>query len=349
MPKIAMPKIKLVASGCATLAAALALGYFIQANGNPTPAQARSIPQASSNTGTSLDKQDGMSAADLEDSADELDISAVTFTSALPTAPEAILKAAALPAQPVTLASAAVEPITTMPSEEPAPVFGCDYALSAEASAGAMVALTLDVPCMPNERFTLHHNGLMVTGVTDESGISEMVVPALSTEAVFIVAFPNGEGAVANASVDSLEYYDRVAVQWEGDSGLQIHAMEYGADYGDAGHVWAEAPHDLSQAVGGEGGFLTRLGASDLPHAYQAEIYTFPSSIAARAGDVQLQVEAQVTQDNCGRDVEAQSIQLQQDGGLKVQTLTLAMPECNAVGDFLLLKNLLNDLKIAQN
>ncbi len=344
-----MSKIKLMSVGCGTLAVALVAGHFTQNTGNPAPVAARSMAQASVVTNTPPDEQDEISAANLTEAVDTLDISAVTLTSALPTAPDASRNLAALPAQSVVLASVAVEPITDMPAEEAAPAFGCDPALTAEASAGAMVALTLDVPCMPNERFTLHHNGMMITEVTGEDGTIEMMVPALSAQAVFIVAFPNGEGAVANATVESLEYYDRVAVQWEGDSGLQVHAMEYGATYGEAGHVWAEAPHDLSQAVGGRGGFLTRLGAGDLPHAYQAEIYTFPSSLAARDGDVQLQVEAQVTRDNCERDVEAQSIQLQRDGGLKVQTLTLAMPECNVVGDFLLLKNLLNDLKIAQN
>ncbi|QIE46110.1 hypothetical protein G5B38_11585 [Pseudohalocynthiibacter aestuariivivens] len=346
-----MSKIKLMAIGCGTLAVALVVGHFIQNNGNSARIMAHSVPQAPKVAEAPVDvkAQEMISVADLAEAASALDINAITHTSALPTAPDAILDVAALPSEPVTLASAEVEPITKMPLEEPTPAFGCDYVLSAEAAAGAMVALTLDVPCMPNERFTLHHNGLMITEVTGEDGTIKMTVPALSAAATYIVAFPNGEGAVANATVDSLEYYDRVALQWEGDSGLQVHAMEYGAEYGDAGHVWADAPHDLSQAVGGQGGFLTRLGAGDLQNAYQAEIYTFPSSLAARGGDVHLQVEAQVTRDNCGRDVEAQSIQVQPDGVFKVQTLTLAMPECNAVGDFLVLKNLLNDLKIAQN
>ena len=62
-----------------------------------------------------------------------------------------------------------------------------------------------------------------------------------------------------------------------------------------------------------------------------------------------MSVEAEITQANCGRDVEAQSIQKTADGELKTQDLVLAMPDCNTVGDFLVLKNLLNDLKIAGN
>jgi hypothetical protein len=55
-----------------------------------------------------------------------------------------------------------------------------------------------------------------------------------------------------------------------------------------------------------------------------------------------------VSEANCGRELEAQTIATG-DAGLKVQDIVLAMPDCEAVGEFLVLKNLFNDLKIAQN
>ena len=67
-----------------------------------------------------------------------------------------------------------------------------------------------------------------------------------------------------------------------------------------------------------------------------------------REGDVELSVEAEVTQNNCDRDVEAQTIQISAGGKPLVQDLVLAMPGCDATGDFLVLKNLVNDLKIAR-
>ncbi|RKF13449.1 hypothetical protein D6850_14200 [Roseovarius spongiae] len=326
-----MSRIRFLTLGCGTVAAALFAGYFIQHSDASAPAVAAPAEQP-----------DGMSGA-----ADEVNLNSITLTSALPEAP-AEMSFAALPTPEITLAALDDTPIGDMPGEEPAPAFNCDYTLDATPAAGAMVDLNLAAPCAPNERFTLHHNGLMISAVTDADGQWSAQAPALARTAVYIVAFPNGDGAVANVSVPSLDQYDRVAVQWRGDSGIHIHALEYGADYGEAGHVWADAPHGVEQAVAGDSGFLTPLGDPNLPDALRAEVYTFPSTIAGEDGDVRLVVEASVTRDNCGRDVEAQSIEVSAAGAPRVQDLTLAVPECNAVGDFLVLKNLLNDLKIAR-
>ena len=37
------------------------------------------------------------------------------------------------------------------------------------------------------------------------------------------------------------------------------------------------------------------------------------------------------------------------DGAMKTQDLTLAVPGCDAVGSFLVLNNLVTDLKVASN
>ncbi len=327
-----MLSIRIIAAGLGTAAIALAAGHFMQSKQSRTAAV-----NAPSVQGATLASGD-----------DQLELSDIKLTSALPAAPTSALKAATLPATPVSLSLLDDTPIADLPGEEPAQSFSCDYTLTAEPAAAAMVTLNLSVPCMMNERFTVHHNGMMFTEVTDMDGAAEMIVPALSAKPVFIVSFVNGEGAVASADLSSFEYYDRVVVQWSGYSGLQIHAMEYDADYGDAGHVWAEAAHDMADAASGTGGFITRLGAEDAADAHRAEIYTFPSGLAPKGGQVTLSVEAEVTEQNCGRDVEAQSLQVGADMPLTVRDLTLAMPECNAVGDFLVMRNLLNDLKIAQ-
>ena len=129
---------------------------------------------------------------------------------------------------------------------------------------------------------------------------------------------------------------------------MQIHALEYGAGYGDEGHVWAGAPRDMAAAAQGKGGFVTRHGRGGMDTALMAEVYTFPAGLMDREGDVELSVEAEVTQNNCDRDVEAQTIQISAGGKPLVQDLVLAMPGCDATGDFLVLKNLVNDLKIAR-
>jgi hypothetical protein len=83
--------------------------------------------------------------------------------------------------------------------------------------------------------------------------------------------------------------------------------------------------------------------------AYRAEVYSFPITQAQRDGVVMLRLEAEVTADNCGHDLEAQGLSLDASGRLTVQDVILSMPDCGAVGDFLVLQNLFDDLKIAQN
>ncbi len=322
-----------------TLFCALGIGYLMQSTAPvaSTQEQAVEVPEV-----------DVSALPVTEEPA--LEISQIKLTSAIPLPPIVVPQPAALPDQPVVLAALTIdEPIAEMPLEEPVPTLSCFPSASASPDAAAMVTLTVAAPCMINERFTIHHNGMMFTEVTDAEGKAVLSVPALSQQAVFIVSFANGDGAVASAEVTSLEYYDRAVVQWSGQSGLQIHAFEYGSDYDEQGHVWADDTGSAATAVRGEGGFLTRHGASDLEDALLAEVYTFPTGSAARNGDVRLSVEAEVTPANCGRDIEAQSIQITKDRGLKVQDVVLAIPDCNAVGDFLVLTSLLNDLKIARN
>lgn len=236
-----------------------------------------------------------------------------------------------------------------LPSEESVPQLACALDLIATSAPAATVDLTLTAACLPNERMTLHHNGMMFTAVTDASGRLDLRVPALSENAVFIASFSNGEGAVAQIDVPTLEFYDRVVVQWRGDSGLGLHALEFGASYFAEGHIHAGAMGEVEATVKGATGFLMRFGQDAGPEALQAEIYTFPTGTASKAGDVGLSVEAEVTAENCGTEVAAQTLQIGTNHAMQTKDLDLFMPECDAVGDFLVLKNLLEDLKVASN
>ena len=80
-----------------------------------------------------------------------------------------------------------------------------------------------------------------------------------------------------------------------------------------------------------------------------AEVYTFPSGTALADGEVRLSVEVEVMAGNCGKDIEAQALQKHGTARMQVRELTLEMPDCDAVGDYLVLKNLLDDLNIARN
>jgi len=337
------PKRLITAGG--TLMCALGIGYFMQNTANAPAEQTAPVVASAGLVGAAPTLSMPETEVDQVE-APAVELTDVTLTSAAPAKPEVSAPSIApkLDVVEVALKDDAPDQSALKSAD---PVTACEYTLTATTDAAAMVRLALNAPCMINERFTLHHNGMMLSQSTDANGQSDFLVPALTETAVFIVAFANGEGAVANTNVPALGFYDRALVQWSGAAAMQIHALEFGSDYDGSGHVWRGAARDLAAAVDGKGGFITRHGDAGMDNALVAEVYTFPSGSISRDGDVVLSVEAEVTTANCGRDIEAQSIQKSADGSLTSQDLVLSMPECNAVGDFLVLKNLLNDLKIA--
>lgn len=322
-----------LALAAVTATAAIVLGVYVQ-SGQPSQASGVQPEQA---------KQ---FAPALESNPPLLLASASSFV--LPTMPKAAQLEAQLPARPVALEVSLDTPTTAMPQEEPAPLLGCDISVEAIPAIAAMVNLEIKATCLPNARVTVSHAGLSFTEVLDEQGKLGITVPAMQKDARFSVRFPNGSETNSIASVPSLEFYDRVAVQWIGEAGLQIHAFEYAADYDTDGHVWYGNSRDLTSVIGGQGGFLLRLGDGQSEISKMADVYTFPTGNAATTGTVNLSVEAEVTGSNCGRDIRASTLQIHQGGPATTRQLEIAMPECAASGDFLVLKNLLQDLTIAQ-
>lgn len=269
--------------------------------------------------------------------------------SSLPALPKELDKEVSLPSEAVFLVVSRDVPIGLLPNEESAPNLGCEISLVAEPIAGALVNLTVQAPCLAGERLTIRHSDMLFTDILPEDGSLSVDVPALAEQSLFVVAFANGDGAVVRTEVSSLAFYDRIVVQWQGDTGVELHALEFGASYGDAGHVWRESARDVSSAASGDGGFLTRLGNEALKEGKFAEVYTFPSLTSKQQGAVALSVEAEIGEANCDRPITAQAIEVHRGSETRIQDLKVEMPNCDAAGEFLVLKNLLEDLKIARN
>ncbi len=326
-----MLRTKEIVTAVGALGCAIAIGFVMQNSetaqelyGNKTPAAAPMLKSAGADNAL-LDVQDiTLTSAEFETgiALPEPDAEVITASTPSSTLPE--------PAMP----ESAVTP-------------ACDIVADARPVAAAMVDLTMQAACLPNERVTVHHNGMIFTVTTSAEGKVKLKVPALAKEAVFILAFSNGEGAVAQTTVEELEDYDRAVLQWKGNTGFQIHAREFGAAYGAKGHLWEGAPGEIADTVAGSSGVITLHGDMDAAEPLLAEVYSFPKSYSEIAGNIALSVETEVTETNCGLEIEAQTLELQPDGQMKIHNLTLAVPECDAKGSFLVLNNLLQDLKVA--
>jgi len=265
------------------------------------------------------------------------------YLPAVPSDPQA-----SLPVLPAAFTPSQDEPISAMPQEEPAPLLGCEISLTAEPTIAALVNLSINATCMPDARIAIFHAGVRFHEVLDDQGNLEITVPAFDEFAEFSVTLPNGTEEQTETQVPSIVFYDRVAVQWLGETGLQIHALEFEADYGEEGHVWFGNPRDLTSVIGGEGGFLMRMGSGESEISRMADIYTFPIGNPTRGGEVVLSVEAEVNGANCNRPISAQTLQVHGGGDKLTSELEMTMPDCGATGDFLVLSNLLKDLTIAQ-
>lgn len=282
-------------------------------------------------------------------------------------APQKLAAADMMPKQIVPLAgnaTSSIAPLTVAPAPmapkmqkiapsaplaaAPAPV-DCTPVLNLSRAPAAMMDMALTAPCNQNARVVIKQSGLTVTGVTDAGGMLKIMIPAMASAAHVTIALPDGIQATADLAVPALADYDRVAVQWQGDDAFQLHAFEFGADYGDAGHVSAATPRTPGYAVQASGGFLTRLGNGAVLLPMLAEVYTFPTGHSLRSGVVRLTIEAEVTAKTCGHDLLGETLEVHAGVPVKIVDLTLAMPGCDAAGGYVILNNLLPDVKIARN
>jgi hypothetical protein len=254
----------------------------------------------------------------------------------------------ALPARPMAPAIEVNLTTPAAPSEpamEATNVDPCASTLDLANGVNAMIGLTLIAPCHPNERVVLKHAGLAITGKTTATGALFVDIPALQTDGAVEILFQDGSRVSNTVSVPEIGNIRRFAVQWQADDAFEIHAFEDELGYGGPGDVSAASPHLPAPGLPAMGGFLSLLGdaSTDLP--LLAQLYTFPSDPSAKAT---LVVEAPVTKGSCGREILAETL-FSEGGRVTVSDLAAAMPGCDAIGDYLVLKNLVPDMNIASN
>lgn len=331
-----MSRTKEIMTAAGTLACALGIGFVMQSSEtadqwygpmNEDPI----VPTAASD--------------DPVEAADDLlvmDVQEITLTSALP---QADIKLTAEDAPlPMAVKQAGLLPFPQPQTDKPEiSVTSCNVDFVAEATENAFVNISLGAPCLANERVAIHHNGMVFTVATDEAGAFDLAVPALTEKAHFSAAVSGEQVAAATTTVSDLDAYNRVVLQWEGQSGFELHARESGAEYGAKGHIWRASGVSMGNLTSGSGGYLVALGDRSVTEPFLAEVYTFPVG----AIQVDLSVEAQVTLSNCGLDIEAETFELRAGSSLRSHDVSFSVPGCDAVGDYLVLNNVFEDLKLA--
>ncbi len=219
----------------------------------------------------------------------------------------------------------------------------CPVALDLVAEPAAMIGISLVAACHADERVVVQQEGLTFTALTNATGGLFLDMPALATEAQVAVVFADGSRATNQIVLPELAGMRRFAIQWQQGDAFLLHGFEGGAGYGTPGDVWAENTRSPSGLLPATQGFMTLLGDSTAPTPLMAAVYTYPADTAVRSDIV---VEAAIDAATCGRELLGQTL-ISTGGKVKVQDLAVTMPECDAAGGYLVLKNLAPATNIA--
>ncbi|MGB5835752.1 MAG: hypothetical protein WBH14_01780 [Albidovulum sp.] len=180
----------------------------------------------------------------------------------------------------------------------------------------AMLTVTLQAQCNPNEKVVISHSGLKFAIATDDNGRVEFQLPALTNDGLVTAQMASGDSFTARHNVTDLRDLNRLALQWQGNQDLQLIATQH-----DATH----AAENL--------GFLTVLGDPSLDHPLLVEVYTAPAG--TKLAD--LRIEVGISDANCARPLRGETLRMVPNAKPDIAALSFSMPECDAVGDYLMM------------
>ncbi len=233
-------------------------------------------------------------------------------------------------------------------TEETAPAMGtisavpaiedvCKVMLSATQMPAEMARLTVLAPCHQNADFVVLHETLRFSSRTDKLGAAEVNLPIMTQDAQISVLFDNVEFARVTIYAPDVSQYDRTILQWRGADKLQLHVLEVGASIGQPGHIWTGSSHTAELATMGRHGFVTSHGTHDAEIPYQAEVYSYPAHFDRADISVRMPVGLMVTLQNCGRLFDAQLIHVVSGRIWVPIDVSIQVPSCRSVGEFVML------------
>jgi hypothetical protein len=217
----------------------------------------------------------------------------------------------------------------------------CPITLGLMDEGGALIGGVLRAPCQLSEDVVIAHAGLAFSGQTLASGTMLFSLPALKTPASVTIRFASGAEVQAHIDMPAARTLQRVAVQWPHADGFDIHAFEAGAAFGDTGHIWRQSPRAADLGADTAAGYLTQLGDSNVAMPLMAQVFTFDPAV-----QTDIVLEAAVTATTCGQELMADVLTVT-SGAVEKPELTLAMPDCSALGEYVQIGNVMPDLNLA--
>lgn len=171
---------------------------------------------------------------------------------------------------------------TTAISTAPSPVAPCGpHRIATEARDGGMMRVEITSACRINQDVQLAYGGVVQVRRLDRAGRLDFLLDCFAGATnELLVTFADGQQEQRPVVAKDLEKLSKVAVIWSAPVNLDLHAFEYSAGFGKAGHVWERAASTLVSAreiaAGGRRG-RGFLSTSDDGRSLgdKLEVYTF--------------------------------------------------------------------------
>ncbi|WP_127108969.1 hypothetical protein [Pararhodobacter zhoushanensis] len=310
-----------------------------QAPAAPVTAQAGTQPDMDLSRASILPSIDGAPAPVAADTQSDTQ----SFADTLPVAEadNPVLLSDLSPAQ-----TPVADDVLPLDPELQAELAACAVWLVVTPAPGAMLDASVYAPCDNGAAVSVTHAGLSFDSRVGDDGQMMLQLPALSSEATVSVTFADGRVQTDSTTVPDLASMERVVLQWQGPAMLVLNAYEFGAAYGDPGHVNANAPREPGVP---DQGFMTVLGDPDIEGAHLAQVYSYPRGETPRTGQVSLEIEAPITPTSCGQTLQANTVELHGTASAQVRQVQITMPDCDGTGGFIVLPGVLPELEIALN
>jgi hypothetical protein len=181
-----------------------------------------------------------------------------------------------LDTNPQIMAASAAMAITTG-SLQPLPVVTpCGDSVAVTVQPGGQWVLRAANRCRSGQSWTIRYGAVAFARQLDDRGRGEFLLDLFQGRSAAVsVEFESGSSVPVKAPGDSNlspdsapAHVSKVAVVWQGTFKLDLHAFEYAAAAGHAGHVWSGAPGTPDAATDAAAsnrgrGFLTRMDDED--------------------------------------------------------------------------------------
>ncbi|HUF57227.1 MAG TPA: hypothetical protein VMM55_11780, partial [Thermohalobaculum sp.] len=158
------------------------------------------------------------------------------------------------------------------------------------AGRGAVTTVAVSAPCQAGTAAVLDYGGLSLAVPLDAGGKGAIDVPGFKSRMDATLTFEDGETMPMTLPFEEIQRVERVALVWDMPVGLELHALEFGADRDSDAHVGPEDERSFNDVRRSGGGFLQAFAPAD-GAGQHARVYTYYLRAGGPSGVVRMMVD----------------------------------------------------------